>query len=303
MSDLTRCAFCDSSRLEPGYQRDLRRLLRCGDCGAYTVVNPPRVDAWQQYEEGYFSELIEESLGLEPDFAKWDEFAGYVKGRDILEIGPGTGHFLAAGNAKGFNVSGVELSPAHRAYIREHWKIETRAELSAVAAESIDVAFSFNCIEHISELSGHMRDIYRVLRPEGRFVVSTCNGISLSARLARKWWPMFGTSDHMSIATPQALRRLGNRSGFTVDRVWTTEYPLETPMSLAIALRDARRNAAATFDQTVPELPVATSRGRLARSARALAQHWIFSPIGGTLSLLNLAGSVKAIFSKPKQAT
>lgn len=125
-------------------------------------------------------------LGQEPDFEKWDEFSRYIKGSSVLEVGPGTGHFLAAGKARGFQMHGLELSPRHRQYIKENWGIETLTKFSDFPEESMDVVCSFNCLEHISDLQQHMQDVFRLLRPGGVFVVSTCNAAALVPRLVGK---------------------------------------------------------------------------------------------------------------------
>lgn len=280
------------------FDRDVRHFLRCGECGAFMVSAPPQQATWEQYEEGEFSDRIEELL-TEPDYEKWDSFSGFLAGKQVLEVGPGTGHFLAAGRARGCEVKGVETSPRHRDYIRERWGIETVGAFSDISDRSVDSVFSFNCLEHIFDLEAHMRDVDRVLRPGGTFIISTCNGASLVPRMAGKWWSMFATVDHLSISTPKALRQLGVRSGMQVRKVWTSEYPLETPLSLAIALRNwrAARNQSQQAGNT-PAPPTSGTR-RLTHFVRRLNQNRLFAPIGNTIGYMGLAGSVKAVYQKP----
>lgn len=294
------CTFCGSKQVQEVFRRDVRIFLKCQECSAFTVQNPPVVEHWEQYEEGEFSDRIEEMLGDSPDFDKWDEFSGHIKGSRVLEVGPGTGHFLAAGKERGFQVFGIELSQAHRDYILQHWKIKTSTTFADFADQSIDVVCSFNCIEHISDLAEHMHEVFRVLRPGGVFIVSTCNGAAFVPRVVGKWWSMFRTVDHLSISTPEGLRRLGKRTGMPATKIWTNEYPLETLLSLGIALREwhsCRRTQ--VREDAVPQPPPheRTSRGVLA--VRKLSQCKLFLPVGATFGMLGLANSIKAVFQKP----
>jgi hypothetical protein len=56
----------------------------------------------------------------------------------ILEIGVGTGHMIAAAKARGRIVSGTELSPHHRDYVKKHWGIEVTQSLPTKEFDNVD---------------------------------------------------------------------------------------------------------------------------------------------------------------------
>lgn len=109
---------------------------------------------------------------------------------------------------------------------------------------------------------------------------------------------MFRTVDHLSISTPDGLRHLGSRNGMPVKRLWTSEYPLETPLSLAIAFRDWRKQQGGINAATVGPGPTLRTSAPI-RAVRKLSQNRLFWPIGGTLSYLGLANSIKVVFERP----
>jgi SAM-dependent methyltransferase len=294
------CAFC-SGETRAAFERGGRVFLRCKGCGGYTVEEPPTPESWEQYEGGEFAERIEEGLGVTPDLATWDEFLPYMKGKKVLEIGPGTGHLLAAGKSRGFEVTGVEVSPAHRAYMREKWGIEAREEMAGLPEASFSTVLSVNCFEHIADVQAHLTEVRRVMEPGGRFIISTCNGGALVPRLVGKWWSMFGTPDHVSIANEKSFRALAEATGMKVVRIWTSEFPAETLLSLGVALRDARRGDGPPSHPAAGEGPGPGSQAVSGMQARArrLLKNPLFKPVAGILGACGLAGSIKAVMEKP----
>lgn len=279
---MRRCCFCDGV-LRLAFRRDDRSFGRCISCRGFTRLE--EVEAREFYESNCFSDRIEAVLGAEPDFAHFDEAAALLNEGSILEIGCGTGHFLAAAKARGRDVLGIETSARHRRYIKDRWGIET---LAAIPAGSFDNAVSFNVLEHIADPLAHLLEVKRAMGDEGRYLLSTANADCLVAKLCGPWWAMFKPEDHLSIPSKSSLTMLGDRAGLALTKVWCSEYPLETPMGFAVALRDrlSRAKDGASNGEAIER---AGQYQRL-RELRA------FSFVGRTLSRLMLANSIKAIY-------
>ena len=78
------------------------------------------------------------------------------------------------------NVVGVELSDEAVAYSQKHYSapnltfIAANAEnLSFLNDRAVDVVVSFETIEHLFNAEAYLDEIVRILRPGGRFLVST----------------------------------------------------------------------------------------------------------------------------------
>jgi SAM-dependent methyltransferase len=256
------------------------------------------LDEWEGYTQGDVINRHVERFGALPNFQTFDLFRPYLVGNSLLEVGPGTGYFLAAAQARGFQVAGVEINGRQRAFIRETWGIETQSEPleeQAFPVAQFHNVVSFNCIEHILDPDTHLGAMLRVLRPGGRILITTHNVGSLAAWLTGAWWPMYSVPDHVALATRESLQCLGRRHGLQVIRCWTGEFPLETPATFLVALRDRLRyvrepaNQAGAIIKSFDPSPVPTH-------GRSLMRHPAFSPVGGLISSLGLGNSLRIVF-------
>ena len=308
------CTFCGASS-RPVFIRDERHYFKCEVCRAVLQAigsSSDEVKLYETYEKGDFSVSIEESLGDKPDYVRFGEFKKYFKPGKLLEIGPGTGHFLAAARDKGFYVLGIETSLYQRDYIRKKWDIETLdqpIEKNKLSPESFDNVVSFNCLEHIPDPSAHFKAVFRVLKPSGLFLVITQNSGSLLARFAGRYWAMFKPLDHLSLPSPLSLRMVGERTGFKSVRIWCSEYPLETPLGFVVAARDRvtdlRRKRkhdlstekSAQDNETKSDAHTHTSFVR--RLGRFLTRFKLFSWVSALTSRFMVAATVIALYEKP----
>jgi SAM-dependent methyltransferase len=299
------CPFCGKGGLQLSLVRNGHSFHRCVACHAQVQLNPPLKKEWEAYESGEFLGRISEWLGSEPDYERFDEYRPYMVGNSLLEIGPGSGHFLAAAKDNGFRVSGVELSRAHREYILSRWGIEVFGdpiEQDKIPAESFDNIVSFNCLEHIPNPAEHLRGISRAVRPGGCVLISTCNADALAARVVGKWWAMYRVPDHVSIPSKRGLESLGRRAGLIPLRMWSSEYPLETLGSIAVAVRDwwtSKPNHAPDGKVWNP-IESQAAAPAVRRIGQRLIRSAIFSPVSKTISAFGAGGSIKVVYKKPK---
>jgi ubiquinone/menaquinone biosynthesis C-methylase UbiE len=105
----------------------------------------------------------------------------YGAGRDILEVGCGTGlvldkvaHF--AKSATGIDLSGGMLAKAAQ---RGLAVAQGSATALPIASESVDVAYSFKVLAHIPDIKLAMAEMARVVRPGGWVLAEFYNARSL----------------------------------------------------------------------------------------------------------------------------
>jgi SAM-dependent methyltransferase len=150
------------------------------------------------------------------------EAAGaFGSGADVLEIGTGTGGMLHALLERGLRARGVEINPALIAQSRQWFgdlPVEPVAGVQLPFADaSFDLVLSFDVFEHIRDSDAHLREVSRVLRPGGRYLVQTPS----------KWpntlfetirWKSFTRwrDDHCALHTPGQLRQRLEAHGFAV---------------------------------------------------------------------------------------
>lgn len=110
--------------------------------------------------------------------------AGLVAGKDVLDVACGAGYggpILCKAGARsylGVDISSEAIALAERRY-RVSDKIrflpDDACRLSTVGDCSVDVAVSFETVEHVADPAGFFSNLVRVLRPEGMLVISTPN--------------------------------------------------------------------------------------------------------------------------------
>ena len=105
----------------------------------------------------------------------------YARGKEVLEVGCGTGLILGrvaefASVAHGIDLSGGMLA---RAAERGLQVAQASATDLPIKSESVDVAYSFKVLAHIPDIVGAMREMSRVVRPGGYVIAEFYNARSL----------------------------------------------------------------------------------------------------------------------------
>jgi ubiquinone/menaquinone biosynthesis C-methylase UbiE len=105
----------------------------------------------------------------------------YGRGKDVLEVGCGTG--LILGRVGGFarTATGIDLSGGMlaKAAARGQAVAQASATELPIATASVDVAYSFKVLAHIPDIAGAMAEMARVVRPGGYVIAEFYNARSL----------------------------------------------------------------------------------------------------------------------------
>ncbi|MGO4527059.1 class I SAM-dependent methyltransferase [Microvirga sp. 2MCAF35] len=136
-------------------------------------------------------------------------------GKDVLDLACGYGEFINNVTAK--SRTAVDINPDAPRYLRDDVKfvLTPGTDLSAVTENSIDVAFTSNFLEHLptkSDCDHVLREVYRVLRPGGRFIV-----LGPNIRYAYKeYWDFY---DHFLPLSHVSLEEGLRINGYDIDKV------------------------------------------------------------------------------------
>jgi SAM-dependent methyltransferase len=148
-----------------------------------------------------------------------DETRTLTAGARVLEIGAGTGAMLQALRQRGIDAQGVELRDDLIDEARR-WYGELpirRVEGTALpfTDASFDAVLSFDVFEHIPDSDAHLREVRRVLRPGGAYLIQTPNKWTNVVFETIRWrsFTRF-RADHCSLHTLGQLRRRLARHGF-----------------------------------------------------------------------------------------
>lgn len=113
--------------------------------------------------------------------ARYAFAAPMCAGKKVLDLGTGTGYGAAKLAEFAEAITALDFSTSAVAFAKSGFP-KQRLELVQAAATQIpfrdrtfDVVVAFELIEHLSDWASMLREAYRVLKPEGRLLVSTPN--------------------------------------------------------------------------------------------------------------------------------
>jgi 2-polyprenyl-3-methyl-5-hydroxy-6-metoxy-1,4-benzoquinol methylase len=295
------CPFCCNESFGIfGTRDDL--WVRCKSCrSVFRDITAEKFERLhgEAFRDTHFVDSHIAVSGLEPRRKLWDELA--LPGESMLEIGPGTGHLLAAAHEAGRSVTAVESSEVHRSFIQETWGIDSLySDITAVPRGlSFDAVVAINVLEHVYDITNFLRSIAEVLAPNGVVFVSTVNAVSLEAVLLRNWWSMCKEHDHVSFPSPDGMARAAKAADLRAERLWSTELPFELPVSALVSARDrvrARRGPTipVSDDRLVGSSAERVNTASKARLDRFYSVGAYFDPTSRLLGALGRAATVKA---------
>lgn len=87
--------------------------------------------------------------------------------RTVLEIGAGTGQQARMLQEYGFDVIAIDLPTSHYRHDRVFEVIDYDGRTIPCASNSIDVVFSSNVLEHVTEIDSFLDETVRVMAPDG----------------------------------------------------------------------------------------------------------------------------------------
>lgn len=125
----------------------------------------------------------------------------YGEGRDVLEVGCGTGLILEHVRAFARSARGIDLSPGmlDKARARGLDVVEGSATELPFDDGSFDVTCSFKVLAHVPDLGRALSEMARVTRPGGVILAEVYNPFSLRGAVKR-----FGPAGKISHATKES---------------------------------------------------------------------------------------------------
>ena len=239
------CLFCGGQALEPLYEgiRDhygvdveTHRFLRCADCGSATLdplPSPSRLAALYSADYTFKPAPAHSALRRLLQAIEWKCFyePGYrrrlailrrltgLHGGRVLEVGCGSGLFLRFLEKAGYDVEGVETSPADAAYARERLGLtvhEGALETLPFERGGYDAVVMVYVLEHIPDPAAALARIHELLKPGGWAVLGLPVMDSGQARwLGARWSAVTEAPRHVAIPSAGGARRLLATGGFT----------------------------------------------------------------------------------------
>ena len=152
-------------------------IVRCRGCGL-VYTNPRLAESNAVYlEDEPDVEAIEghakaKAAVFTKALDRIERLRGGGTGARLLDVGCGSGHFVAAARQRGYEATGLEPAGAYARYAREVLGLEVEAREATEAEleeERFDVVTAFDVLEHVESPAGVMERVASWLRPGGVF--------------------------------------------------------------------------------------------------------------------------------------
>jgi SAM-dependent methyltransferase len=210
------------------------RIVRCGACGlVYLSPRPTLATIGAYYPDSY-----EPYLRVEPQtLPAWKRallnYGLHKRAQPIVQqkapgkvvdIGCATGQFLAyLRDTARWQVLGIEPSESAARYARDTFRLEVHCgdvRSAHLPDQSIDAVTMWDVLEHLHDPCAELREIRRILKPDGLLVFRVPALDSLDARLFGPYWAGLDVPRHMVVFDRRTLARLLAQAGFAPERIW-----------------------------------------------------------------------------------
>ena len=219
-----------------------------------------RAVPWYTRGVGFDPAAVRATLDRIDDLPPYFVF-GFVptrRGGRVLDVGCGTGANLDAARRFGWETHGVEVSPAAAQVARETLGLNVvtgTLEAAAYPDEHFDVVALSHVLEHLPDPVATLREVARILRPDGLVLLAVPNHRSLPAFVFRSYWFPWEVPRHLYHFSPTSLAALLDRVGaLRLVRINYVPVAAGVTMSWDYLCRDHPRLARALSSRTVARL-------------------------------------------------
>ncbi len=232
-----RCRLCEDNNIHEIYSGPIRsggigsefkdgyKVFQCGSCD-FAFLNKFPEDIQNFYESNSYRENFDYQIDIKSMQNKFDpDLKGRIgrigienlRKKIVADFGAGPGIFIDSITSVADKTIVVEPSQIYRKYLlgRGHECYSYADEMLSIYAHQIDVAVSFDTIEHIPDFREFSSQIYNSLKPEGLFYLSMPNLDDLVRAICPSdYEPFYFQIAHINYFNKKTSTRLLSEIGF-----------------------------------------------------------------------------------------
>ncbi|MFD0939081.1 class I SAM-dependent methyltransferase [Pedobacter boryungensis] len=236
------CIICNSTDVRVIYNTYDRhygntdkyfQVAECNSCGLlflnpmitsdelHSMYDEDTYYSYQQFNDGTEKKSLRQKLGklllnTEPKDLEFN-----CAGKEVLDIGCGSGEKLYDYMKKGAKVSGVEISKSGADFGNTYGLKIFNGILNEARFESdkFDYIRSNHSFEHLINPIETTEEIYRIAKPGGKVFIGVPNTKSIPYFFFKKYWYYLGIPFHPINYNPKNLILLFESKGFKMEKV------------------------------------------------------------------------------------
>jgi 2-polyprenyl-3-methyl-5-hydroxy-6-metoxy-1,4-benzoquinol methylase len=141
----------------------------------------------------------------------------------ILDIGAGTGDFLAVAKQNGWQTTGVEPSDKAKA-IAKNKGVSFVEKTSELENHSFDLISMWHVLEHVPNLDDQIKELKRLLKPNGTLIIAVPNYKSFDAQHYGKFWAAYDVPIHFWHFSKNAIKMLFEKEEMKLEKVLPMKF-------------------------------------------------------------------------------
>ncbi len=202
----------------------------------FDMIYPPNYHAFDFSKEKYgFVHKIRSYLEARRLLNRCSQLPDNAR---ILDVGCGDGfhlRLLRKYGKKSWQLEGVDLDKrAVKAATLAGFKVHlSSVEENNLPADSYDLVFMIQTIEHVEKPDSVLKSIHRLLREGGRLIIVTDNTGSPDFKLSKgRYWGGYHFPRHWNLFNHHSMMKLAENSGFDVAEITTIVSPVNWVYSI-----------------------------------------------------------------------
>lgn len=238
MEHITHCPICGSGQIQNAFRVEDHSVSKeefvlsdCKDCGFRFTSERPPLDRLASYyiSDDYISHSNRKASlqdNLYQLARRWslrnktEIIRGYQPHGRVLDIGCGTGEFLAHLRSQGFLVQGVEPSAIARGQAISNHGLNVVPGLDQVASqENFSVVSMWHVLEHVPDIRQTFKKIFALLAEGGLLVIAVPDRESWDAQHYGSDWAAWDVPRHLSHFRRQDIETLLREHGFELLKI------------------------------------------------------------------------------------
>lgn len=239
MLHYSHCPICGSDRLMPIFQvkdnlvsGESFPVVECGGCTLRLTQDIPgpgeiapyyKSDAYVSHSNTrkglinwLYHQVRKRTLVKK---RKWIERWTGSRQADLLDIGAGSGAFVAAMKDHGWKVRGLEPDEDARAVaLQEHnIVLDDTSVLFQLTDAQFDAITLWHVLEHVHALQEYMARLARLIKPQGVVFIAVPNYTSADARHFGENWAAYDVPRHLYHFSPASMHTLATQHGLKIE--------------------------------------------------------------------------------------
>jgi SAM-dependent methyltransferase len=233
MEKLLNCPKCGFNEFKPyisctdfTVSKELFEIVSCSKCQfKFTNPRPDAIEIGRYYESQDYISHSDTKKGL------FNKIYHYVRGiairnkinliidlqtknKSILDIGCGTGTFLAEIQKYGWKITGIEPNKLARETAEKHYSLPVYDEekISEIPENSFSIITLWHVLEHVHNLKQRITEIYNLLEKDGFAIIAVPNHTSWDADYYKSFWAAYDAPRHLYHFSPSSIKELFKES-------------------------------------------------------------------------------------------